>query len=94
MSDLPKPPRRACRFVLDLQADDRRALASALYQMADQIERGQMGRSISGGYSAGYICELIENDHPTHDEWYEELTAYLAALGRSALSPSEKRGPL
>jgi hypothetical protein len=74
MSDAPK---RACRFVLDLQADTRQDLADALYNMASQIERGEMTSGVSGGYSSGYVYELIENDRPTHDEWARDLRAYL-----------------
>lgn len=92
-TDKPTPPHRACRFVLDLQADTRRDLANALSNMADQIDRGEMGRGVSGGYSTGYIYELIENDHPTHDEWYAELRAYLDALDAKKVADGLSDGP-
>jgi hypothetical protein len=75
-----KPPRRACRLVLDMQADDRKALAGALFNLAHQIETGQSSKGVSGGYSSGYIYELVENDQPSHDEWYKDLKSYLEAL--------------
>ena len=80
MADL-KAPVRACRFVLDLQADTRQDLADDLYNLARRIERGELTKGLSGGYSSGYIYELTENEGPSHDEWYAQLTAYLAALG-------------
>lgn len=70
-------PHRACRFVLDLQADNRQELADALYNMASRIERGEMSRGVSGGYSSGYIYELTENDQPTHDAYFDSLNTYL-----------------
>lgn len=89
-------PRRACRFVLDLEADTRDDIAAALYNMASQIERGEMTQGVSGGYSSGYIYELSESDHPTHTEWAESLRAYLddkkAASGVSASAGETFRG--
>lgn len=78
MADL-NQPRRACRLVLDLEADDRQGIADALYGMASRIERGEMSRGVSGGYSSGYVYELVENDSPSHDEFFKRLTAYLDA---------------
>lgn len=72
-------PKRACRLVLDLQADNRQSLSDALYNMASRIERGEMTQGVSGGYSSGYIYELTESDRPTHDEWARDLRAYLDA---------------
>lgn len=77
MADAPK---RACRFVLDLQADTRQDLADALYNMASQIECGEMTQGVSGGYSSGHIYELSENDRPTHTEWAQQLRDYLDSL--------------
>lgn len=79
MDDLTNAPKRACQFLLDLQADTRQDLADALYNMAIQIERGEMTVGISGGNSSGYIYELIENERPTHDEFVQKLRAYLSA---------------
>jgi hypothetical protein len=70
-------PKRACRFVLDLEADTRQDLAGALFNISSRIERGEMTHGVSGGYSSGYIYELTENDTPTHDEWAERLRTYL-----------------
>jgi len=76
MSDAPK---RACRFVLDLEADTQQDIVSALISMAHQIERDEMTQGVSGGYSSGYIYELTLRDRPTHSEWAANLRAYLDA---------------
>jgi hypothetical protein len=86
------PPKRACRFVLDLQADTRQDLADALYNMASSIERGEMTKGVSGGYSSGFTYELVENERPTHDEYVQQLNGYLQAQkdGTLAASQSDK----
>ena len=71
------PPKRACRLVLDLEADTRDDLASAIYNLAIQLERGELTQGVSGGYSSGYIYELSENEHPKHSEWAAQLRAYI-----------------
>jgi hypothetical protein len=73
----PVAPKRACRFILDLEADTRQDIVNALISMAHQIERDEMTQGVSGGYSSGYIYELSESDRPTHTEWAEKLRAYL-----------------
>jgi hypothetical protein len=75
--DFNKGPQRACRLLLNLQADSREELAGALYNMASRIERGEMSKGVSGGPSSGYIYELVEGEHPTHDDYFQQLTAYL-----------------
>ncbi len=74
------PPERAVRLTMKLTADDRQALANALYNIACQVERGEMTTGVSGGCDSGYIYELIEGDRPTHDEYFEQLRAHLAAI--------------
>lgn len=80
MADAPK---RACRFVLDLEADTRDDLATALFNIASQLERSELTQGVSGGYSSGYIYELSENDRPSHTEWAQQLRAYLDAKHNS-----------
>ena len=70
-------PKRACRFELDLQADTRDELASALFNLATRIERGELSTGVSGGYSSGCVYSLTESDRPTHAEYVEQLNAYL-----------------
>ncbi len=79
-------PRRACRFVLDLEADTRDDLATALFNLASRMERGELTQGVSGGYSSGYVYELSESDRPTHTEWAQNLRTYLD--GKKATAPS------
>lgn len=72
------PPKRACRLTLTLEADTRDEMASALENIAMQLDRGEMTRGVSGGYSSGYVYEYTEAEHPTHDEYVAALNAYLA----------------
>jgi hypothetical protein len=83
--------KRACRFVLDLEADTRQDIVNALISMAHQIERDEMTQGVSGGYSSGYIYELSESDRPTHTEWAEKLRAYLDDK-KAASHPPRQRG--
>jgi len=85
-------PTRAVRLTLKLEADTRHCLASALYHMASEIERGRMTTGVSGGCDSGYIYELTESDHPTHDEYFEQLRVYLDRLKPTATHPSEQSG--
>lgn len=70
-------PQRAMTLTLRLGADDRKALAGALYHMAHEIESGELTRGCSGGYSSGCEYELVEIDKP-HEKYFEELHSYLA----------------
>ena len=72
-------PVRACRFTLDMQADNRQELIDALSNMADQLARGELTKGVSGGPYSGWTYEFIENEHPTHDEYFAEVRAYLDA---------------
>jgi hypothetical protein len=83
-------PERACRFRLDLQADDFKSLCSAMFNIADMLERRELTTGCSGGYDSGYIYELRESPGPSHDEYFERLTAYLAEK-RAADNPSDGR---
>lgn len=83
-----KAPERACRFRLDLQADDFESLCRALYNIADQMERREMTTGASGGYDSGYSYELKEGTEPSHDEYFDRLTAYLAEKRATVQPPA------
>ena len=78
---MPEAPRRAVVLTAEIQADSRRELSRALFDIATQLHCGEINGPvvISGGYSSGYILHLEEGEHPTHDEWAEQIKAYLAA---------------
>lgn len=78
---MPDAPRRAVILTAEIQADSRRELASALFNLSHQIDAGEINGPVvtSGGYSSGYILHLEEGDHPTHNEWAEQIKAFLSA---------------
>lgn len=81
-------PERKVVFLLKVGADDRRSLASALFNIADQIDREEIGgKGVSGGYDSGYTWEYREGDGPSHDEYFAQLEAHLNE--RRERSPSQ-----
>ena len=71
-------PERKVVFTLKVEADDRRSLASALFNIATQVDREEIGGTgVSGGCNSGYIYEYREGDGPTPDEYFAQLRAYL-----------------
>lgn len=79
MSEL-KPPKRACVLTLEMEADTHQEMVSALRNFMIQLDRKELGGSgVSGGYSSSHIYSLTVADQPTHDEFFEQLNAYLEA---------------
>lgn len=72
-----KIPSRAFRLTLKLEADDRHELASALINMAHQIERDQLTVGVSGGAYSGAIYELLTDPAQTHQRYFEQVQEYL-----------------
>jgi hypothetical protein len=73
-------PKRAVQFTLDLQADDINSLCSALFNLSNQIAARDMSRTCtSGGCDSGYTFRLSVSDGPTHDEYIQQLNAWLEA---------------
>lgn len=79
----PPAPMRAVRLTLKLEADDRRELACALRNMADQVEREQLTVGVSGGPHSGAIYELLTDPTQTHERYFREVQEYLRA-GKAA----------
>lgn len=78
-------PERACVLIAKISTDSRRDMVTHLLHLATQIERGELGQqSISGGYSSGHILTYSESGSPTHDEYFSQLSAYLAEKERAA----------
>lgn len=73
-----KAPHRAFRLTLQLDADDRSALASALVHLADRVDRSEISTGVSGGPDSGWIYELLHDPAMTHEAYFEEVRAYLA----------------
>ena len=82
------PPVRACRLVLDLQADTRADLVNALENIATMIDRRELTTGCSGGYSSGYTYDYAENERPTHAEYHQQLRAYMAHRAAKETEPA------
>ena len=73
-------PMRAFRLTLKLEADDRREMAFALRNMADQVERGELTVGVSGSPSSGAIYELLSDPTQTHAQYFQQVRQYLQEL--------------
>ena len=71
-------PRRAYILELKLQADDKRAIHSALKHIDFLIASNQLTQGVSGGYDSGYSYKLDVDESITHDNYIEKLEKYLA----------------
>lgn len=71
-------PVRAFRLTLRLDADTRESLANALMQMARQIDCDQLSVGVSCGPDTGAIYELLHNPAQTHENYFREVSQYLA----------------
>lgn len=74
-----KIPERACRLKLDIQADTREEMVRALEGIATSIDRCEMTTGCSGGVHSGWTYEYVQNDGPTHQEYQQQLKAYIAS---------------
>jgi hypothetical protein len=70
-------PKRAVRLTLELQADTRSAMVSALYSIADRVDRGELSRGCTGGPDSGWVYDYVETESPTHDEYFAQVRAWL-----------------
>ncbi|PRF79697.1 hypothetical protein C6Q12_04160 [Burkholderia multivorans] len=74
-------PKRAVQFEAVIQADTPQNLADALTDMAALIAAGEMPeRSIGGGVFSSHRCSLTVAEHPTHEEYVEQLQAYVRGV--------------
>ena len=72
-----RPPMRALRLTLKMEADNRAELAWALISMADQIEREELTVGVSGGPYSGAIYELLADPTQTHERYFQQVQEYL-----------------
>lgn len=70
-------PHRAVILTVTIEADTRQAMIDALDGIGQQIARGELTTGVSGGYNNGYIYSYVENDGPSHDEYWDQLSIYL-----------------
>ena len=74
-----RPPVRAYRLTMALEADTRIDMAWALRNLADRVEREQVTVGGWGSPSDGAIYELLADPNMTHDAYHTALRAYLDA---------------
>lgn len=77
MTDKAKPPVRAYRLTLQLGADSKKDLVSALEHIASQIEQNEMTTGTWGSPSSGCNYELLIEPNQTHEKYFEDLQLYL-----------------
>ena len=78
-------PRR--RFVLNLKlgADSYEELSSALYNIAREFDRHEIGKDMaSGSPSSGFSLEWSEDESVTHDSYMVAIDEYLDATSSNA----------
>lgn len=76
-------PHRAVRIKLDLEADSREAIISALANIERRVAMHDLTEGCSGGYDSGYTYTYTEAERPTHDEYAQALKDWLAARNSS-----------
>jgi len=86
----PSAPKRAYRLTLELGADTARDMAWALRNLGHRIEREQVGGAGTwGSPTDGANYELLTDQAMTHERFFEDLNAYLAALEKPVVSTIE-----
>ncbi len=85
-----KPPVRAFRLTLLLDADSRADMARALCNLADRLERDELTVGFWGGPSDGGIYELLTDPSMTHDAYHAALRAYLDQRNQRVQTEGEK----
>ncbi len=80
MSEKTKRPHRAFEITIRVGADTWEDAIAELLRMAYHIEEhGPNCNSVSGGYSTNHTVTILQNPQMTHDRYFEQLGAYLAA---------------
>jgi len=74
-----RPPVRAYRLTLALEADTSVDMAMALRNLAHRVEREQVTTGVWGGPSDGAIYELLIDQSVTHDAYHAAIREYLAS---------------
>ena len=70
-------PKRAYQFTIEVGADTPKEMIWALEQIVRDIDRNIDTRAVSGGPSSGWVIEPDHTPGKTHDQYIEELEAYI-----------------
>lgn len=76
-----QPPRRAHEIILQAGADTAERLAAELRLFADRVERGEITTGAIGGPDAGTMYSYVHRPEMTHERFFRDLNAWLAAKG-------------
>ena len=74
-----KPPARALRLTMQLDADTPEDMAWALRNLAYRVEAKEVTRGCWGSPSDGAIYELLTDPEMTHDIFHQKVREYLAS---------------
>lgn len=86
MSETTTPkPVRAHTLICSVGADTARDLAMELRFMSDQILRGELSVGCSGGPSGGAMYSYRVAPEQTHDVYFAQVDAWLAAKDEDKL---------
>lgn len=72
-------PKRAYQFTIEVGADSPQEMRWALNAIFDRIEHDINTKTVSGGPSSGWIITPDHTPDKTHDQYIEELEAWIAA---------------
>jgi len=81
--DIREKPHRKHRIELTIEADTMRDMATNFQHLAFLSSSLQIdsGNSISAGANSSYEMRHVVDHHMDHDEYFEQLTAYLFRYG-------------
>lgn len=86
MNEEIKKPTRQYTVTLKIEVDDIDDLQPSIENVQFQIEKHLAEQqanpnkgwySVTGGSHSSYVVEIVHEVGKTHDQWYEELKAYL-----------------
>lgn len=79
-----KAPRRAVVLTAIVDGDTREDVSQELERIADRIRRKEVTTGVVGGVSSGTIYEFLENEGPSHEEYFVQVQRYLEDCRRDS----------
>lgn len=86
---IPPKPVRAHTLICSIGADTARDLAAELRHMAYLIESDKLSVGCSGGYSSGSMYSYRVAPEQTHDVYFQQVDAWLAAKDEEKLHATQ-----
>ena len=72
-------PKRAYQFTIEVGADTPKEMVWALEQIVQDINENINASTVSGGPSSGWFITPNHTPDKTHEQYIEELEAWIAA---------------